>query len=118
MLEDQVHRALLVIPHWVSQPWFPILLSMIVSLPVRIPRYKDILVLLHNGQLHPLKGRLSLVALVVFGIPSEAEDFQIRLSILSVHHGEKGQRNSTVWLGRSGVFDVFSGNIIPFVRLR
>ena len=99
MLDDQVHRALLAVPHWVSQPWFPMLLSMIVSLPVRIPRHKDVLVLPHNCQLHPLEGRLSLVALVVSGIPSEAVGFQTRLSTLSVHHGEKGQRNSTVWHG-------------------
>ena len=115
MLDDQVHRALLAVPHWVSQPWFPMLLSMIVSLPVRIPRHKDVLVLPHNCQLHPLEGRLSLVALVVSGIPSEAVGFQTRLSTLSVHHGEKGQRNSTVWHGRSGVFGVFRGNITPFV---
>lgn len=48
IVQDEVNRALLVVPHWVSQPWFPLLLSMIVSFPVRIPRHKDILVLPHN----------------------------------------------------------------------
>ena len=118
LLEDEVSEALLVVPHWVSQPWFPMLLSMIVSFPIRIPRHRDILALPHNGQLHPLKERLSLVALVVSGIPSEAEEFQIRLSTPSVRRGGQEQRNNTVWHGRSGVFGVLNGNVIPFVRLR
>ena len=117
IIEDRVSRVLIVIPHWVSQPWFPMLLSMLVSFPIRIPRHKDILVLPHNGQMHPLR-RLSLVALVVSGIPSETEEFQTRLLIPSAHLGGRVQRNSTVWHGRSGVFGVLNGNIIPFVRLR
>ena len=117
IIEDRVSRVLIVIPHWVSQPWFPMLLSMLVSFPIRIPRHKDILVLPHNGQMHPLR-RLSLVALVVSGIPSETEEFQTRLLIPSAHLGGRVQRNSTVWHGRSGVFGVLNGNIIPFVHLR
>ena len=118
ILEDKVSKVLFVVPHWVSQPWFPMLLSMIVSFPIRIPRHKDVLTLPHSGQLHPMKERLSLVALVVSGIPSEVEDFQTQLSTLSVDHGEQEQKNSTVWHGRSGVFGVLNGNVIPFVRLR
>ena len=72
----------------------------------------------HNFQLHPMTERLSLVALVVSGIPSEIVDFQTQLSTLSVNHGEQGQRNSTAWHGQSGVFGVLNGNIVPFIRLR
>ena len=118
IVQDKVNKALLVVPHWISQPWFPMLLTMIVSFPIRIPRHKDILVLPHNGLFHPLEECLSLVALVVSGIPSEGEDFQIQLSRPSARHGDQELKNSTVWHGRSGVFGVLDGNVIPFVRLR
>lgn len=118
IVEDSVSKAILIVPHWPSQAWFPILLSMLISHPVRIPRHKDILVLPHNGQSHPMARRLSLVALLVSGISSRSEDFQSQLSISYFHPGVKEQRNSTVWLGESGVFGVYMGKVIRFVRLR
>ena len=54
IVEDEVEKSLLVIPHWTSQSWFPVLLSLLISLLVRIPRHKDALTLPHSGQLHPL----------------------------------------------------------------
>ena len=118
IVQDRVIKAILIAPHWPSQAWFPVLLSMLISHPVRIPRHKDVLTLPHNGQSHPMARSLSLVALPVSGISSKAEAFQRQLSTLYFHPGVKEQKNSTVWLGESGVFGVSMGKIIRFVRLR
>lgn len=118
IVQDRVSKAILIVPHWPSQAWFPVLLSMLISYPVRIPRHKDVLTLPHDGQNHPMGRNLSLVALLVSGIFSRREDFQRQLSTLFFHPGVKEQRNSTVWLGESGVFGVSNGKVIRFVRLR
>ena len=118
IVQDKVNKALLEVTHWISHSWFPMLLTMIVSFPSKIPRHKNVLVLLHNGLFHLLEERLSLVALVVSGFPSEREDFQIQLSRQSACHGDQELKNSTVWHGRRGIFGVLNGNVIPFVRLR
>ena len=36
--EDSVEKAILVFPFWKAQSWFPLVLSNICSLPVRLPR--------------------------------------------------------------------------------
>lgn len=118
IVQDRVSKAILIVPHWPSQAWFPVLLSMLISYPVRIPRHKDVLTLPHDGQNHPMGRNLSLVALLVSGIFSRREDFQRQLSTLFFHPGVKEQRNSTVWLGECGVFGVSNGKVIRFVRLR
>lgn len=42
IIEDEVSQALLVVPHWVSQTWFPVLLSLCIDFPIRIPRHRDL----------------------------------------------------------------------------
>lgn len=39
--QDRVSKSILILPHWPSQAWFPVLLSMLISYPVRSPRHKD-----------------------------------------------------------------------------
>ena len=45
---NKVKRAILVIPHYASQQWFPSILSMMISFPVKIPSHIDLLMLPHN----------------------------------------------------------------------
>lgn len=104
IMEDKVEKALLVVPHWISQSWFPLLLSLMVSLPVRIPRHKDVLTLLHNGQLHPLGRATSLVGVVASGDALKVREFYQMLPTLSDSHGEQELRNNTRWHGGNGVF--------------
>ena len=84
--QDRVKRAILVIPHWVSQPWFPLILSMIISFPIRLPRHRDLLTLPHNSELHPLRNKMSLVAVTVSGVRLQQEKFQEVLSKLYANY--------------------------------
>ena len=118
IVQDKVEKALLVFPMWCSQYWFPTVLENICSLPVRLPRHRDLLSMPHNQQLHPLRKRLRLVAAEVSGIHSKTEDFRQNLPSLSSCHGRQGLGNSINSHGEAGVLGIVSGVQIPFVRLR
>ncbi|MCG7879115.1 MAG: reverse transcriptase domain-containing protein [Candidatus Thiodiazotropha endolucinida] len=118
IVEDKVYKALLVVPNWPSQTWFPLLLSLLSHFPVRLPRHRDLLTLPHNGQFHPMGTSLCLVGVVVSGDTSRTEIFQKELSKQSVLHGVRERRNNTVQHGKAGVFGVFHGKEIHFKQLK
>ena len=75
-VKDQVEKDILVFPLWKSQTWFPLLIDIICSFPVRLPRHKDLLVLPHNGDYHSLCQTMRLVTVTVSGRHSVVEEFQ------------------------------------------
>ena len=118
IVEDEVDRAILIFPLWKSQCWFPLLMDIICSFPVRLPRHKDLLVLPHNGNYHPLCRTMRLVAVTVSGRRSRVEEFRIQpLHSLSTP-GELGPESSTAQHGNNGLFGIISGLEIHFKRLR
>ena len=64
--KTQVDQAILIVPFWHTQHWFPLLIEDLCSYPIRIPRHRDLLTLTHSGEKHPLI-HLSLIACVVSG---------------------------------------------------
>ena len=79
VMEDKVNQALLIVPFWPSQTWFPLLLSLLSDFPIRLLRHRDLLILPHKGQLHPMGSSLCLVGVVVSGDISRVRDFQKKL---------------------------------------
>lgn len=106
------------VPHWISQSWFPLLLSVIISLPVRIPRHRDVLTLPHNGQFHPMGRATSLVGVIVSGDVLKVGDFQQTLPTLLNTHGDQELKNSTPWLGGNGVFGFYHDKVIQCVPMK
>lgn len=72
--EDRVEKAIVVFPVWRSQTWFPLLLSMIVSIPVRLPRHADLMT--EGKRNHPLNKKITLAAAVFSGKPCRIKDIQ------------------------------------------
>lgn len=119
LVEDNVEQAIFIAPLWRSQSWFPLLMSNMISLPVRLPRHTDLLTLPHNGQPHPLGGKnLTMVAVVLSGRAYRCREFQSQLSVSSYLHGDREHRNNTVWPGKAGFFGIFLDRQIPFLRLK
>ena len=118
IVEDKVSKALLIVPHWPCQTWFPMLISLLSDFPVRLPRHQDLLTLPHNNQPHPMRKSLSLVGVIVSGDVSRTKDFQKKLSRRSVHHGAPVQKSSTMQHGGAGVFGVMRGKEIRFSHLK
>ena len=118
IIEDKVQKALLVVPHWTSQSWFPQLLSLIISPPIRIPRHKDLLILPHSGQTHPLAKTMCLVGVTVSGDVSRIEDFLFKLPTSSDNPGEREQKSNIHQHGRGGVFGTLRGKVIPSIQMK
>jgi hypothetical protein len=118
IVQDHVEKALLVFPFWKSQPWFPLILSIISDFPVRLPRHTDLLTLAHNGEKHPLAKKMTLVGVIVSGNLCCVKDFHEQLSTLSYNRGGKAPKNSIGWLGSSGIFGVCNNLLIPFLPLK
>ena len=118
IIEDEVKRAVMIIPFWKSQSWFPLVMDLLISIPVRLPRHKDILTLPYNGQVHPLCRSLTLIAVELSADISRVRDFYQKLHPSFCSHGRRGQGNSMPWLGTNGLFGVNRKVKIPLKRLR
>jgi hypothetical protein len=116
--DDKVEQALIVCPFWTNQFWFPLLLQCMISLPVRLPRHKDILSLPHNGLQHPMGKQLQLIGAVVSGNPLQIEAFHHRLQMTSSTVGEREPRSNTRLPGGSGRCGVISNLEIQFTQLK
>jgi hypothetical protein len=66
---DTVNKAIIIVPLWPSQLWFPLLISLIVSFPVRLPRHNDLISMPSTGLLHPLTKKTDFAALQLSGNP-------------------------------------------------
>jgi hypothetical protein len=115
--EDKVEKALLILPFWKSQPWFPLVLHSMISFPVRLPRHKDVLTLAHSGTPHPLGKSLNLIGVIISGNHSSIETFHQKLLRSSCRHGDQEQENNMVWHGSDGIFGVLNNINIPFAQL-
>lgn len=60
-IQESKTTAILVYPHWPTQFWYPLLLQLMKSPPVKIKMHKKILTLLHQPEeVHPLFPKLQL----------------------------------------------------------
>lgn len=111
--EDRVSMALIVVPMWHTQPWFPRLLSSLIDYPIRLPFRKDLLRLVHNNKFHTMnKRKLFLVAGLVSGRHSKIKEFQNSLETSYYIHGDLPLLNNTNFSGEDGVFGVVNGKLI------
>lgn len=52
--DDQMRKEIIVVPKWATQPWYQVLLNMLIGIPVHLPVIPYLLRLTHNNQLHPV----------------------------------------------------------------
>lgn len=118
VVQDRVEKALIVLPYWPSQSYFPIFLENLCSFPVRIPRHGDLLTLVHSGESHPLGRNLQLIAAVVSGKPCRVQDFRQTLLGSSLTHGQVEHVSSMTVLGESGICGHILGQAVRFSVLK
>jgi len=95
--EDNVKEAILVVPFWPTQTWFSTLISMLIFLPVRLPRHKDLLTLPHTGEMHRKINRLL------------QKEFQYQIPSSLPYPGENQQMNNINYVGKNGFFGATNG---------
>jgi len=78
-----VDRAtgIVVVPHWTSQPWFPLFTKLLMKKPLIFKPSPTLLVSPCRSIRHPLAGKLSLMVGILSGSLSEGGGCQNHLSI-------------------------------------
>jgi len=117
-VEADEASGILIVPQWTTQPWFPVLMRLLVQEPFILPQGKKVLQLPYNpNAIHPLHHKLTLMACKLSGCLYKVKDFQSKLLTLSCHHGENQQRNSTGPTLRDGISFQLNGLVIPCNQL-
>ena len=114
--KNQQDRATvtLIAPQWQSQPWFPILLSLLVRRPILLPPYKDLLTNPSQG-CYPLSNqtRFRLAAWKLSGDKVLTREFLgMQPSYSQTSPGEGGQLGLTTATGDSGLAGVVQGSVM------
>ena len=109
--------AIVVVPYWASQPWFPAALQLITEPPLIIPPSKSLLQLPGTSQTHPLSKRLSLLALRLSGKSSHTILYQLKQKKSFLPHGGQEHKSNMEPLSEDGNGFVLNGTFIPFQRL-
>ena len=90
----KVHRefqkALIIVPKWTTQPWFPLLVQLAVAQPREIS--STLLTLLGMKKIHPVSRKLRLLAVLCSNDITEQKNFQNKLPMYYQQHGGKYQK--------------------------
>ena len=114
VLRQQVPYLVLVVPVWKSQPWYPLLLDLLVDFPVLIPQSPNLLT--REGVSHPLT-HLQLGGWLISGNSMRREVFHAKLESSFQQLGGKTPLTSMPLHEESGLAGALRGKLIPFQHL-
>ena len=110
--------GLLAVPNWPTQTRWPYLMSMLIDLPLVLPRGADTLFLpAHPQTVHPLHSSLELLVCLLSENRLRVEEFQQKLQVLSCNPGEMAHKSSTEHIFKDGNVSAILGMSIPFQHL-
>ena len=87
--------VILIAPCWPHQQWFPILLSLLIANPVRLPCSPDLLSQSQGEVLHPEPETLNLMAWNLSTDTCQQRAFLQKQDSYCPHHGRRVQRETT-----------------------
>jgi hypothetical protein len=122
LLPAVLHKAkkegatlVLVAPLWTAQPWWPLLIELIVDYPIYLGNDPKLLQDVSNqGAIHPLFPSLKLAVWTISGNITKQWEFQRQLSISSATASRAQPPKPTMSPGLSGVAGVRKGKVIPY----
>ena len=109
--------GLLVAPVWMTATWYPLMLKMLTTEPILLPKGSRVLQLPHDNSPHPLHKKLQLMVCSLSGKPSRSRVFREKLLKSCLPPGETQQSNSMHPSSPGGLFSVVDGATIPFKHL-
>ena len=105
---------ILIIPLWTTQLWFPLVLTLLIQHSRVIAPCRDLLYLPQHPQAaHPLHKKLSLLAVLLSGMPSRVSDYHRQLPPSSRNPGDLAQGCSMTPFYEDGRGFVLNGKSIP-----
>ena len=110
------NRMIIITPVWVSQPWYPLLLSMSIQNPILLPPNQNLL-MNPMGEFHPLllNSTLRLAAWLVSGRLKPRRDFQAQLPRLYPEQDPRVLESVTNRPGESLLAGVLQDKLVHFV---
>ncbi len=109
--------GVLIVPLWPTQPWFTMLMILLMDKSLILPQSDTLLIQPHNGELHPLRHQLRLMACKGFGKVFSGEAFQKKLLPSSSNRGLLAPESNTNLTLKSGSNFVLNGKVIPMILL-
>ena len=109
-------KTLLIAPLWVTRPWFPIALQLLIAPPVLLPKRslqlpQDLLLQ------HPLSQKLVLVAMLLSGSECLHTIYRQELPTSSFRAGEILHKDNIGVISRDGSSFVSNGKLVHFAHL-
>ena len=115
---DKLETALIVVPYWTTQSWFPTLTGMMCAIPRIITATKQHLILPGHPEVqHPLCPKLRLMITTISGNISKVEDFQKKLEAFYWPPGGKVLEGDTTTSLDNGNYFVVNGKKIHMLPL-
>ena len=105
-IKEDNASGILVVPLWPTQPWFPVMLDLLIDHPRHIAPDSRNLHIPGNPLLHPLHKRLTLLVTLLSGQRSLVEAYHTSLHNSSLMPGERAPKSSITPLYEDG------GNIV------
>ena len=102
-------------PVWKLQPWYPLLLEMVVETPALLPNKRNLIQPTH--QVNQLDTSPQLAVWVISGRSSEAKNFWRKLQDCSYPLGDPNHPGLTTRCSQSGPAGVVRGALIPFQEI-
>ena len=112
---EQEATLVLVAPIWPAQTWYPLLLSLLVNVPLRIKPHEDLILETREGSMPDLVPHLAVWP--ISGNTILAKRFQKKLRSCSSPPGEASQQNLVTPCVGHGSGGVVDGVVIPFQDL-
>ena len=116
IIHDQA-SGILVIPRWTTQPFFTVVLSLLMDMPRVLKASAQNLIHPALDSPHPLHQRLELLVCKLSGNPCKTQRFRQTLLKLSCSPGETVHTNSTKCTSTSGYSFVLKGHMIHCIPL-
>ena len=121
-IQREQSAGVIVVPKWPTQPWWPVLMRMVVQNPLILPQINQTLLLPTNPDLmHPLHQRLTLLMCHLSENLLRIKDIQTKLCSSSCPRGETALKSNTRRTSVSGNTTVLSTlllcNILKFKKI-
>ena len=114
-ISREVVEAILIVPLWPTQNWFPHGMNMITYHPI-VFSAKHLYLPNKPRAKHPLHKNLNLMALRLSGLPSKNMDFVTKLRKSFTHHGEQTPERGMRMYLPNGKHFVSKGTCIPYIQ--
>ena len=110
--------GILVLPLWPTQPWFPVMMDLLVDHPRLVkPNPNNLLIKGNPLLLHPLHTKLSLLVTLLSGRPLETLAYRKAIPNFSPMPGEMVPRGNMTPLYDDGEHIVANGKLTPLLPL-